>query len=642
MNKIIFFLPYLDMEKVVMRTFMEQNQSDTEWQLETILKLGTQQLDRITVQGDVVIARGGTYRKLKKCLHTAPVTELLISGYDIMRTVLACKKEFNTDRIAFLGTRSMIYGAQNISQIIPVQVIAKEVYEENETRNSLIALQKRGIDTMIGGVTSTRIAAELGMNALRIDSGQEAIYQAIAEAKQMFKIYQQERERTEIFRTILDYTSDGIVAINTDNRILLINHEASNITGISSQATGQRIETVLPQIKLQNTLGKMQPAFNEIIQLNDQDITMNSIPMQVENQPIGAIATFQPILKVQNLGNEIRRKKSKRGHVAKFTFDDILGNSISIRQIIHLAKQYSKTDANILITGETGTGKELFAQSIHNASNRFREPFVALNCAVLSENLLESELFGYVEGAFTDARKGGKSGLFEAAHNGTLFLDEISEISPRMQGILLRVLQEHEIMRVGDDRIIPVNVRIIVATNRDLLQMSQAGEFRLDLYYRLDTLHLMLPPLRERNQDVLIIFCHFLKVLYNKKGIIWKGMTYEAEKRLLAEKWPGNIRELYNIAERVAVFTKGEKLDVDDLNVALRGRGDFSPIPAKKITEIIGEHISDIDDRMLLAALEQTHYHYGKTAALLGISRTTLWRRLRCLKINKCRGEHYM
>ena len=356
------------------------------------------------------------------------------------------------------------------------------------------------------------------------------------------------------------------------------------------------------------------------------------------------MAAFQPVLKVQNLGNEIRRKKNKKGHVAKATFADIFGDSPALKDTIHLAQQYSKSDANVLVNGETGTGKELFAQSIHNASRRRDEPFVAINCAVLSENLLESELFGYVEGAFTDARKGGKIGLFEAAHNGTLFLDEIAEISPRMQGLLLRVLQEHEIMRVGDDQIIPVNVRVIAATNRDLAQMSRAGLFRLDLYYRLNTLHLVLPPLRERGTDVVTLFKRFLTTIYNRNGIIWNGMTAQAEQCLLQQPWAGNIRELYNVAERVAVFTEGRELQESDLRVALTGGvyGNAAK-PVSVETDTKAEAAmpesetappgSGMDEyERIRAALEKTHYHYGKAAELLGMSRTTLWRKMKQFK----------
>lgn len=643
--KITFFLPYMEMKDVVSQTFVEQQKQDTEaWQLETILKLGTQILGDISVSGDVVIARGATYRKLKKILHYVPVTELKISGYDIMRAALACKKEYGDGRIGFIGTQEMMYGTQNISQLIPVELVTAEADEEKEIHAQLVRMRDQGIRAVIGGVTATIIARQLGFSVVRISSGKEAVYQALVEAKRAYHLSLQERRRAELFQVILNYTSDGMIAVDRNGEILMINREAANITGLSPQCGGQRLVSLLPQLPLQMVLETGQPVLNHIVRVNDQDINLNCVPMQAGEQTIGAVAAFQPVLKVQNLGNEIRRKKNKKGHVAKATFADIFGDSPALKDTIHLAQQYSKSDANVLVNGETGTGKELFAQSIHNASRRRDEPFVAINCAVLSENLLESELFGYVEGAFTDARKGGKIGLFEAAHNGTLFLDEIAEISPRMQGLLLRVLQEHEIMRVGDDQIIPVNVRVIAATNRDLAQMSRAGLFRLDLYYRLNTLHLVLPPLRERGTDVVTLFKRFLTTIYNRNGIIWNGMTAQAEQCLLQQPWAGNIRELYNVAERVAVFTEGRELQESDLRVALTGGvyGNAAK-PVSVETDTKAEAAmpesetappgSGMDEyERIRAALEKTHYHYGKAAELLGMSRTTLWRKMKQFK----------
>ena len=412
--KITFFLPYMEMKDVVCHTFLEQQeQSGEEWQLETILRLGTQILDDVAIGGDVVVARGATYRKLKQLLKHVPVTELKISGYDIMRAALACKKESGEERIGFIGTTEMIYGAQHISELIPVELVTAAAFEEDGIRERLLEMKEKGVRAVIGGVTATIIARKLGFSAVRISSGREAVYQALVEAKRAYQLYLQERRRAELFRAILNYTNDGIIAVDKNDEILLINREAANITGLSPQSTGKRLASLLPHIPLRQVVETAQPVLNRITRFNDQDVTLTCIPMQTGNQTIGAVAAFQPVLKVQNLGNEIRRKKNQKGHIAKAHFDDILGESPALLETIHLAKQYSKADANVLINGETGTGKELFAQSIHNASSRSREPFVAVNCAVLSENLLESELFGYVEGAFTDARKGGKSGLLK-------------------------------------------------------------------------------------------------------------------------------------------------------------------------------------------------------------------------------------
>ena len=231
----------------------------------------------------------------------------------------------------------------------------------------------------------------------------------------------------------------------------------------------------------------------------------------------------------------------RRGHVAKYHFKDIIHDSPAMEMAIRTAQQIAITDHTVLIRGESGTGKELVAQSIHNASFRSNEPFVAVNCASLPETLLESELFGYEAGAFTGADNKGKIGLFEQANHGTIFLDEIGDISPKVQSQLLRTIQEKQIMRVGSDRLIDVDIRLITATNRDLEAAVNAGTFRSDLFFRLNVLPLVLPPLRKRKEDIPSLMKHFL-------GSAYRNLTSEDRRALMAYDWPGNVRELENAA----------------------------------------------------------------------------------------------
>ena len=256
------------------------------------------------------------------------------------------------------------------------------------------------------------------------------------------------------------------------------------------------------------------------------------------------VREFQEVEKKQH---KIRKKLIGKGHRAKYTFDDIVGDSLEIRKTKDIARRMAGSDSSVIIHGETGTGKELFAQAIHNESSRREYQFVAVNCGALPENILESELFGYEEGAFTGARKGGKAGLFELAHKGTIFLDEIGEMPKSLQVKLLRVLQEKEIMRLGSDSVISVDIRVIAASNKRLEDLVKSGEFREDLYYRLKILPLYLPSLRERRDDILELFDHF-KDVYDGRF----RMTREVEASLVRYKWSGNIRELRNVAEYLA------------------------------------------------------------------------------------------
>jgi transcriptional regulator with PAS, ATPase and Fis domain len=286
----------------------------------------------------------------------------------------------------------------------------------------------------------------------------------------------------------------------------------------------------------------------------------------------------------------------------------------------------------VLIMGESGTGKEMFAQSIHNASSRRKGPFVAVNCAALPENLLESELFGYAEGAFTGASRGGKMGLFEMGHRGTIFLDEISEISPKLQGRLLRVLQEREIMRLGDDRVIPVDVRVITATNQDLGRMMQENLFRTDLYYRVDILRLVIPPLRERREDIVPMMRHFLEFYCLRSKKEFKEIDLDTQNLLSGYHWPGNVRELRNVAERLAVLGSIGGIESRDVEGML-SQPFAKKIISKAVTNIRPVNVEsgrgNLNRSLLIQVLEESNYHYGKAAARLGISRTTLWRRLK-------------
>nr|WP_274608171.1 sigma 54-interacting transcriptional regulator [Peribacillus sp. TH27] len=255
---------------------------------------------------------------------------------------------------------------------------------------------------------------------------------------------------------------------------------------------------------------------------------------------------------------KLRLKIKESGHIAKYKFNDIISKSSKIEQVKKQAKKMALSDSNVLIIGESGTGKELFANSIHNYSSRNPFPFVAVNCSALPDNLLESELFGYEEGAFTGAKRGGKKGLFEQAHRGTIFLDEIGDISSNLQSRLLRVLQQKEVLRVGGTKVIPVDVRVIAATNKDLFHLVQERQFRDDLYYRLKVLQLNIPPLRERVEDIFPLIKHFM---FKKRTQL--TFSSEAQYCLESYNWPGNIRELENMVECLGIMADGEIIETD-------------------------------------------------------------------------------
>lgn len=340
--------------------------------------------------------------------------------------------------------------------------------------------------------------------------------------------------------SVIGNFENGILLINEEYSVLLYNRMAEEILG-ENDLKSRNLKDFLPLPKLIETNG------SEFIQINSDMVYITKTEIRSPQDERCYLISLKSWDQLQNIDQQYRKQKKYSEHIAKYHFGDILYKSSVMADIIAKAKVFAKYQSSVLITGESGTGKELFAQSIHNASPRKNAPFIAINCGALSETLLESELFGYEEGAFTGAKKGGKKGLFELAHTGTLFLDEIGDTPPTTQTKLLRALQEKEILRVGGSHIIPVDVRIITATNQDLYNLVEKGLFRKDLYYRLRTLPLTIPPLRQRPEDIQVLFDYLLRTVSARHELpLFPEVLWPIIKN---HTWPGNIRELRNMVE---------------------------------------------------------------------------------------------
>ncbi len=326
-----------------------------------------------------------------------------------------------------------------------------------------------------------------------------------------------------------------------------------------------------------------------------------------------------------NINKEIRLLRRQQSD--KFTFDDIVCESSDIKRIINISKKIAKTETTtILLLGESGTGKDIFARSIHNESNRKDKPFVTINCSALPETLLESELFGHEKGAFTDA-KNMKKGLFEIAENGTVFLDEIGEINLATQVKLLGVLENRNVRRLGGTRDIPVNARIIAATNKDLLKSVEEKTFREDLYYRLKVFQITIPPLRERKEDVPSLANHFIRLFNSQFGKRVQPIDEKVIQALVQYNWPGNVRELRNVMERAVILESNNKISIKDLPREIR---DLKPVTEHgnntynfKLPEQ-GISLYELEKQVIEQALEKTNYNQTRASKLLGISRDTL------------------
>ena len=364
-------------------------------------------------------------------------------------------------------------------------------------------------------------------------------------------------KNNKMMSSIINNVSDGIVFINAEEKIEFYNNEVKNIFKDMNNFKA-KIQEIYGD-KLAKILYNNQEIKYSTI--NGKEVVIRIDNLKNDDEIIGGIFVFKDVTKIKELERNLRKRTKKKGYIAQYDFANILGESRRLKKVIKEAKYIAKSESTILISGESGVGKELFAQSIHNYSKRNKYPFVAINCSALPSDLLESELFGYEEGAFTGARKGGKAGIFEQAHEGTIFLDEIGNVNSRVQSKLLRVIEEKEVRRVGGSKVLPVNVRIIAATNKDLQKLIDENEFREDLYYRLSVLPLHVPPLRERREDIPQLIYHFLKQYGRDKLKI----PYEIMSKFYHYDWPGNIRELKNCVEYVSQLAQGDTVKLGDL-----------------------------------------------------------------------------
>lgn len=403
--------------------------------------------------------------------------------------------------------------------------------------------------------TMIEIAVRLGLENLmegkRFQTYMKSMTSENYSFDQMFLRSRQLESRFDLMVEILD---EGMIGVNEKGEIFVCNQKAGEITGTQPRLTiGQDAAQTFPYIPFKACMHEKTMRPPKLIRIGAANINMTVAPVIRHGECIGAFATLQRFNELERRQIELRSQLLHKGYRAKYCFDDVIGHSQAITRTISLLQKMALTDSPVLLIGETGTGKELFAHAVHQASPRKDGPFVAINVAAMPENLLESELFGYEEGAFTGAKKGGRPGLFEFAQKGTLFLDEVEGMSQAMQVKLLRVLQEGEIMRVGGNQIINVDVRIVAATNEILEEMVEKGSFRRDLYYRLNALPALIPPLRERGNDILLLLEHYR----SETGGNFE-LSDEVRQTFLHYRWPGNIRELRNVVEYLS-FT-GEEI----------------------------------------------------------------------------------
>ncbi|MGF9738842.1 sigma 54-interacting transcriptional regulator [Priestia megaterium] len=450
----------------------------------------------------------------------------------------------------------------------------------------------------------------------------------------------------ETLDAVLESAYEGIVIVDTDGIIKEFNAAYCRFLGKKrEEAIGKHVTEIIEntRVHIVSETGTDERGYVQRIQ--GQDMIVHRIPIRKEGKIVGAIGMliFEGVSELYNILGRMQElsRKVTEAHLPNHEpiennnhFDQIIGESSAIQTVKEIARKAAKTPSTLLITGESGTGKELFAKAIHYSSPFSEGPFVSINCAAIPEQLLEAELFGYEEGAFTGARKGGKPGKFEQAHKGTLFLDEIGDMPLLMQAKILRVLQDREVERVGGMKSQHVDVRIIAATNKRLEDLVKKGEFREDLYYRLNIIRLSIPPLIERKEDIQILLIHHLKNFCEKFGIIKKSFSFEAMRYLQEYQWPGNIRELVNTVEMLVSLVENQEITEKDLPTHFRKKDTSSFTTEKtsdtnKLLKKVREDILSSEKDTILKALADVNGNKAAAARILGIQRSTLYIKLK-------------
>lgn len=622
MKQIGYVAPNIEMVEIAANIFKEYGDHVA---IETISSdMGIQSAKKLVQQGaKVIISRGGAAIAIKNSLHF-PVVEIPITFEDV---AVAISQATAIGRsIAIIGFNNLLNGLELLNPLLRIDLEQVYIYDQSEIEAHVVRMKQKGVDVIIGGRMQCRVANEHNVKSVLLKSGAKAISQAYQEAKNLLDNLLKERQRAEELRAILDYTRDGYVAIDKQGKITLTNRAALNWTSYHSNPQEKPVQEVFPGLEnLADVLLSGKEYLHDITSIGSTNVLYNRIPIVLDKEVVGAVATMQDISSVQEAESKIRDNFFAKGWYANYSLADIKGESTTIKSTIEYARKFSATDSTILITGESGVGKEVFAQGIHNASRRRNGPFVGVNCAALPEGILESELFGYTEGAFTGARKLGKPGLFELAHHGTIFLDEISEIPITLQGRLLRVLQEKKVIRLGSSKVIPIDIRIIAASNRDLALLAAQNKFRKDLFFRLNVLRLNIPPLRERREDIPILATRFLERNSNGNKIT---LNESAANILSNYPWPGNIRELQNLMERLAItIPPNTSIDTRDIQTLLK---ENEPLfQGSYQNPYLAEEKEDISREKILEAIRLAGGSKEKAAVMLGVHRSTLWRWLK-------------
>lgn len=468
-------------------------------------------------------------------------------------------------------------------------------------------------------------------------AGAVSVFQDITELEGALNQLDETEKELLRFKEALELLYDGMIMVDENGYVTMINQNYCDFLHVKmEESLGRHVTEVVENTRMHIVVKTGQAEIGHLQRIRDREIIVMRLPIRKNGKVVGAIGKvmFTDIHDLKTLAQRLNvaeskldfyKQELKRVQGAKYTFEQIVGDHERMKEAKDLALRVAKSRSTVMIRGESGTGKELFAHAIHEASRRSEGPFVRVNCAAIPADLMESELFGYEEGAFTGAKKGGKPGKIELAQGGTLFLDEIGDLPSSMQAKLLRALQEKEVERIGGTEISQVDIRVIAATNRPLEEMVKKGEFREDLYYRLNVFQIRIPPLRERGEDIIVTAQFILGKLNSELGTSVSGFDPEVENLFRQHNWPGNVRELQNVIERAIHLADKPRIGLEHLPPYLlelaEGLGNSSSLSLEKEVEMA-------EIRAIKRALKASEGNRAKAAELLEIHRASLYRKL--------------
>jgi len=591
---------------------------------------------------DALVAAGASGAWVRERVDI-PVVMIEVRGFDLLQALASARALAQSGGTPRIGLVSFDHPSPHLAQFDALfgAGIAQFSYHGPEDAQACVrALQAAGV--------VADLAEQAGIPSVLLYSD-GAVLQALRDAVLLARHRHAERARHQRLETVLGQLQDGVVAVDTQGRIQALNPTMAALLGAPANALhGRLLDEVAPALALAQALQSqsLEPEGSEdVVQLAMRTLVVRRAPIVENGQLTGALLVCRDPATIQRADRHLRANRSLRGAGVRWRIEDYAGDSGPAQRVRRLARQFAASDATVLIQGDSGTGKELLAQGMHRASRRAAQPFLAVNCAALGESLLESELFGYDEGAFTGARRGGKTGLIEAAHTGTLFLDEIGDMPLALQSRLLRVLQEREVLRVGSTTPVPVDLRVIAATHADLAALVERGEFRRDLFYRLAVLRLSMPGLHERGPaDVQALARAMLARRLRTQSLQVEGPSLEPLLAALLElasghRWPGNARELDNWVERLLACRhdlrdSAGRVDMGRLRELFpecdgAGQGTVQALPAQQRQLQLREARRDAERQRMREVLEQVQGDQRRACEILGISRATLWRRLR-------------